>query len=188
MSGAEEEGAPGTDAVVSRWHYYDGKFKGWTDEAVAFVKDLLRTSHSAQQIANKMGVSRNAIIGVIARRGLNKVNGVRPTPLPQVKMKPRVVNKRTPEARKPTLPAVSPAPPATAEKVAPQALVEAIPAPAKTKAGPLLSLTELHDNHCRWPVGDPGSKGFGFCGAQRVVGSSYCEAHLKEAGWPRRST
>lgn len=41
-----------------------------------------------------------------------------------------------------------------------------------------VSFAELNDSSCRWPVGEPGSVGFGFCGARKVPGRSYCEAHL----------
>lgn len=34
---------------------------------------------------------------------------------------------------------------------------------------------------CRWPVGDPQSKDFHFCGRSRTVGLPYCEAHSARA-------
>jgi GcrA cell cycle regulator len=41
-----------------------------------------------------------------------------------------------------------------------------------------LSLIELKDWTCKWPVGDPGQPGFFFCGAKTVDGEVYCRRHL----------
>lgn len=32
---------------------------------------------------------------------------------------------------------------------------------------------------CRWPLGDPRAKEFRFCGAESIIGSSYCLAHKR---------
>jgi GcrA cell cycle regulator len=45
----------------------------------------------------------------------------------------------------------------------------------------LLELTELT---CRWPVGDPGSGDFFFCGGQTVTGLPYCAYHSRLAYQP----
>lgn len=37
---------------------------------------------------------------------------------------------------------------------------------------------------CRWPLGEPRSAGFAFCGAARRAGASYCPQH---AGLSRRA-
>lgn len=38
-------------------------------------------------------------------------------------------------------------------------------------------LADLADNECKFPVGHPGEKGFGFCAAERVQGLPYCARH-----------
>ena len=40
-----------------------------------------------------------------------------------------------------------------------------------------VSLLALGHWDCHWPIGDPGEKGFGFCGKTRLPNSSYCESH-----------
>jgi GcrA cell cycle regulator len=54
------------------------------------------------------------------------------------------------------------------------------------------SLSELSKDHCRWPVGDPRSSRFFFCGAQPVRNRPYCAAHCarayRDARAPRRGT
>ena len=43
------------------------------------------------------------------------------------------------------------------------------------------SLFELQQWHCRWPIGDPGTRDFGFCGNKPVDGLPYCSAHARMA-------
>lgn len=42
-------------------------------------------------------------------------------------------------------------------------------------------LLELTDAMCRWPSGNPGDDNFGFCGAKKTRGCSYCEEHAEKA-------
>jgi GcrA cell cycle regulator len=54
------------------------------------------------------------------------------------------------------------------------------------------SLLELEDETCRWPVGDPRSSRFFFCGAQSLRNKPYCAEHAARAAraarhpWRRR--
>jgi GcrA cell cycle regulator len=43
------------------------------------------------------------------------------------------------------------------------------------------SLLELNDETCSWPVGDPRSSRFFFCGAQPLCNKPYCAAHCARA-------
>jgi hypothetical protein len=40
---------------------------------------------------------------------------------------------------------------------------------------------ELSDDTCRWPVGDPGSARFFFCGARAAHNKPYCAEHCARA-------
>jgi len=44
-----------------------------------------------------------------------------------------------------------------------------------------LELSALKPNQCRWPIGDPDSENFHFCGEQVFVGKPYCYEHCKQA-------
>ncbi len=44
-----------------------------------------------------------------------------------------------------------------------------------------LEMANLKPNQCRWPIGDPDSEGFHFCGAPVFVGKPYCYEHCKQA-------
>ena len=41
-------------------------------------------------------------------------------------------------------------------------------------------------NDCRWPIGDPQHADFHFCGAPRVAGRPYCQAHTQAAIQPSK--
>lgn len=48
------------------------------------------------------------------------------------------------------------------------------PLPVESYNGPpLIALVDLDDRHCRWPIGDPRSPGFGFCGQLIRDGRSF---------------
>jgi len=60
------------------------------------------------------------------------------------------------------------------------------PSPIKkkpTKGATILSLTE---RMCKWPVGDPKSPDFHFCGKPSVHGLPYCAEHAAIAYQPAR--
>lgn len=44
-----------------------------------------------------------------------------------------------------------------------------------------LSLIDLDNHTCRWPVGDPKDDNFHFCGKKVRVGQTYCEEHAATA-------
>ncbi len=42
-------------------------------------------------------------------------------------------------------------------------------------------LADLEHNECKWPLGDPRTPQFGFCGADAVPGLPYCAGHVARA-------
>lgn len=44
-----------------------------------------------------------------------------------------------------------------------------------------LEMANLKPNQCRWPIGDPDSEDFHFCGKSVFVGKPYCYEHCKQA-------
>jgi hypothetical protein len=43
------------------------------------------------------------------------------------------------------------------------------------------TLLQLNDHTCRWPVGDPASPKFFFCGAATDMSQTYCPKHCVRA-------
>jgi GcrA cell cycle regulator len=62
--------------------------------------------------------------------------------------------------------------------------VESRPIPRKQRR----TLFQLTSTTCRWPIGDPGTKDFYFCGDVSKGGGSYCADHCVLAYQPRRSS
>ena len=50
-----------------------------------------------------------------------------------------------------------------------------------------LDLLELTERTCKWPIGDPATDDFYFCGLPCQPGKPYCEAHVAVAFQPMSS-
>ena len=105
----------------------------WTAEQTARLLELAEQGYSAGLVAEKLGFSRNAIVGRMFRLGKDFGRSS--------KYKPRA------------------------------------PAPPPPLPGDLKPLIALGPHDCRYPFGDLGEEGFGFCGAPVRPGTSYCPAH-----------
>ena len=52
------------------------------------------------------------------------------------------------------------------------------------KSAKKLSLLELTEKTCKWPIGDPATSEFWFCGHPSEQGKPYCETHISIAFQP----
>ena len=90
-----------------------------------------------------------------------------------------------PHVRKPIIPAGQPLPPQpSANEISPEALAKVSEIEKKAKR---LTLMELTERTCKWPVGDPATPDFWFCGLPVQAGKPYCEAHVGVAFQPMSS-
>ncbi|MEW6256150.1 MAG: GcrA family cell cycle regulator [Pseudomonadota bacterium] len=157
----------------------------WNDERVELLKRLWGEGLSASQIAAELGgITRNAVIGKVHRLGLSgRVKSATPA-------RPRKTRTEAPAPT--TRPAHRPATIGnTALAPAFEALVESAPAPAPEPVAnnvvPLAqrcTIMNLTESTCRWPVGEPGTSGFYFCGARSATGMPYCTQHARMAYQP----
>ena len=86
--------------------------------------------------------------------------------------------------RKPLL-AGQPLPPQpSANEISPEALAKVN---AVEKTAKKLGLMELTERTCKWPIGDPATPKFWFCGLPVEQGKPYCEAHVSVAFQPMSS-
>lgn len=87
--------------------------------------------------------------------------------------------------RKPIVPAGQPLPPQpSANEVSPEALASVREIEKKARK---LTLMELTERTCKWPIGDPATDDFWFCGLPSHAGKPYCEAHVGVAFQPMSS-
>ncbi|MDP4031919.1 MAG: GcrA family cell cycle regulator [Pseudorhodobacter sp.] len=84
--------------------------------------------------------------------------------------------------RKPIIPAGQPLPPQpSANEISPEALASVREV---EKTARKLTLMELTERTCKWPIGDPATDAFWFCGLPSQPGKPYCEAHVSVAFQP----
>lgn len=84
--------------------------------------------------------------------------------------------------RKAIIPAGQPLPPQpSANEISPEALASVREVEKRAKK---ISLMELTERTCKWPIGDPATEDFWFCGLPSVAGKPYCEAHVGVAFQP----
>jgi GcrA cell cycle regulator len=84
--------------------------------------------------------------------------------------------------RKAIIPAGQPLPPQpSANEISPEVLASVREVEKHAKK---LTLMELTERTCKWPIGDPATDDFWFCGLPSVAGKPYCEAHVGVALQP----
>ena len=149
----------------------------WTDERVELLKKLWSDGLSASQIAAELGgITRNAVIGKVHRLGISgrakSASSTAPRPRkarsPMMRIGRASIRGNTALAHAYDL-----------ETEAEPELIENIIPIGQRRT--ILELTELT---CHWPVGDPGSPDFFFCGGQTVSGVPYCAYHSRVAYQP----
>jgi GcrA cell cycle regulator len=84
--------------------------------------------------------------------------------------------------RKAIVPAGQPLPPQPSlNEISPEALASVREVEKRARR---LTLMELTERTCKWPIGDPATDDFWFCGLPSLPGKPYCEAHVGVAFQP----
>ncbi|MEE9387079.1 MAG: GcrA family cell cycle regulator [Paracoccaceae bacterium] len=174
----------------------------WTDDRVDVLKKMWGEGQSASQIAKELGgVTRNAVIGKVHRLGLSNRTGgggtAKAAPREKAKVAPKTktptkaavipqpVKRPVGHLRRAIIPAGQPLPPQpSANEISPEALASVREVEKTAKK---ISLMELTERTCKWPIGDPATDEFWFCGLAVKTGKPYCEAHVGVAFQPMSS-
>ncbi|MBN9581765.1 MAG: GcrA family cell cycle regulator [Afipia sp.] len=148
----------------------------WTDDRVEQLKKLWEAGLSASQIAAELGnITRNAVIGKVHRLAAPRQRKVRPAQ--------HMMRISRPVARGNT---------ALAHAFEVEAETDPVIYDNVVPMSQRLTLLELNESTCHWPVGDPGSADFFFCGGKTLTGLPYCAHHSRIAYQPasdrRRAT
>lgn len=158
----------------------------WTEERIDLLQKLWLQGMSASRIANELanGLTRNAVIGKVYRLGLSG--------------RTKVATATAPNPRPPKLPLRAPNPPPmtamvegnTALALKPLRLEAPAPSPHKDVVIAIaepVTILDLRDSMCRWPIGDPTQPEFRFCGARKLPGEGpYCSCHAEVAYQPQQ--
>ena len=158
----------------------------WTDERVELLKKLWSDGLSASAIATELGgVTRNAVIGKVHRLGLSgrakapapqTQRRAKPTRVPSHPMRTTALVRGNTALASDLAPALAPEPQAEAE----HRPVEDVVIPLSER----VTIMELREQMCRWPLGDPGREDFRFCGGRSTPGVPYCSHHAAIAYQP----
>lgn len=149
---------------------------GWTEDRVGALKKLWLEGQSASQIAKQLGggVTRNAVIGKVHRLGLSG----RATP-----SQPARAATTFRPARVRTTPPAQPSAPRRIEAAQPRPVVTTPPVQSVQELPGTATVLTLGAHMCKWPIGDPSSPEFSFCG-RRASEGVYCVEHARVAFQP----
>lgn len=152
----------------------------WTDDRVALAKELYRDGYSAAKIAAQIGgVTRNAVVGKAHRdhwsRGPTSPKRATRCTVPALAHEPKRV------AKPPVVTA--------RQKINVHHQVDEVvhvvpPTPTADLDIPIMqqcSVLQLDETKCRWPIGEPGTPDFFFCGSAPLEGTPYCRHHAARA-------
>ena len=184
----------------------------WTDERVERLSTLWLEGRSASQIAAELGegVSRNAVIGKVHRLGLSgravPPADAAPPRIRDIAAAEIVVDVPAgaravvaePAPVEAMLPAEPQAPAMAAHTIddvasildgAIEPITVDLPALRAVKdvvipVSDRVTILELSGSMCRWPIGDPTSAEFRFCGCRAVSTLPYCQDHVRVAFQP----
>lgn len=143
----------------------------WNEERFETAKELWLKGESATAISKRLnaGLSRSAVLGKMHRAGLGREHK---PPLQ------RAGSLRPQRASTSHFGAFfAGAQPVTAPIQLPPEL--------RRPSADLIPLEALNAHTCKWPIGDPATDGFGFCGALKDLDVVYCPEHEKLAVEPQ---
>jgi GcrA cell cycle regulator len=138
----------------------------WTTERVELLKSCFDAGLTCREIAERIGVSRNAVIGKISRLNLRREKAAANPARKDAASNPR--RRAGLKLRRQILQAVP------REDLA-------MAAEPPIHNGHSCSLFELSAQTCRWPISTPGAADFCFCGNPPVAGLPYCAGHSRLA-------
>ena len=142
----------------------------WNDVIITALIQLWNEGRSGAEIARRLNVSRNSVIGKAHRLDLPG----RPSPIRYIEgeRKPRTKASRHKIALEPisTLPSLR-----TATAIPNCTPTQTLPSQPEQKGGAFKA------DRCCWPIGDPGASSFQFCGESALPGKPYCQEHANRA-------
>ena len=154
---------------------------GWNAKASAAGAEKTEKKTVAKKIVEKVtGVKKTVATKAPAKKSVAEKTAAKKKPVA------KVVSKKTPAKAPAKKATVAKAP---AKKVAPAKAEPKVSAKSNAKNLAMhqriiqhsLEMANLKPNQCRWPIGDPDSEHFHFCGETVFVGKPYCYEHCKQA-------
>ena len=136
----------------------------WTVERVELLKNRFEAGLSCREIADDIGVSRNAVIGKLSRLNLTR--------------------EKAGDARRPARTDAANRPRPRSVPRLQYRLLQAAANEEPIHNAHRCSLLDLSEERCRWPISTPGAADFCFCGNPPIKGLPYCAGHTRLAYRP----
>ena len=157
----------------------------WTAEAIEVLKSLALAGRSASVIAAALGApSRNAVIGKANRIGIKLSGGpggATPRGLQPVPHRVQSAAVALPDRR------IAKQSFAPARSLAPKRKAAWPFAEAEVGQMQRVGFGDIREFACRWPLGDPMSGDFTYCGLEAAKGHAYCPGHCRLAYQPPKA-
>ena len=186
----------------------------WSDERVAVLKKMWLEGNSASEIAKELGnITRNAVIGKVHRLGLSNrdtnvskagvtaeksIKGLKRGRPPKINKEPKkrgrpqkitqtkALNDTALESDKPIGPSdnterSNDSRLEVVSELSEETIKDLLKVEMKSKK---ISLMDLTERTCKWPIGDPATDEFWFCGHEAEPGKPYCKTHISIAFQP----
>jgi GcrA cell cycle regulator len=153
----------------------------WTAEAVEDLKRLALEGKSASAIAAMLGVgSRNAVIGKASRIGIKLNGGGCGTGAGKARGSALRARWTASSRAQPGGTALARSPHVSPLEGRPAWMLREVEIGEMRR----LRFEDIRESACRWPLGDPRSGDFAYCGLTPVEGQSYCAGHCRMAYRP----
>ncbi|MCA0400065.1 MAG: GcrA cell cycle regulator [Proteobacteria bacterium] len=150
----------------------------WDDNRIEQLKKLWSEGLSASQIAAELGgVTRNAVIGKVHRLGLSGRAKAKPASVARPRKVVRNTMRTSVVSARGNL--------AVVEMVDTEIEIMPVRENVVIPMSKRISIMELREGVCRWPMGDPLQADFAYCGADCGGGKTYCDAHARIAFQPQ---
>ncbi len=154
----------------------------WPPERVAELTRLFNEGVSFAHIASYLALTRLAVIGKCNRLGLRR------EPLSKIKSDGakagHLIRKlRCDPTKNKTFNKLVSGPAVNSGELPPP-LESDLAIPKRQRK----QVAALGPRHCRFPIGDPGTPSFFFCGARKLDLLPYCEAHAARCFTPARGS
>lgn len=160
------------NAVVGKLHRL-----GWNAKATEETKPAASKKTAAKKTPVKKGAVKKETVKVATKKTVTP----KKTGATSAKKKP-VTTKAAPKTTEKTAKEVAPKKEAVApKKPVGRAISGRNVGVHQRVVQHALEMANLKPDQCRWPIGDPDSEGFHFCGAPVFVGKPYCYEHCKQA-------
>ena len=153
----------------------------WNEDTIVRLRALWDEGLSTAEIGRRLGITKNAVVGKAHRLVLP----ARPSP---IRREAGRIAPRRPAPRRvvgPTLPPMDAPPPRAVEppSVPAPRPVETVPVPPASPPPMLRAVSATprfsgRQSACCWPIGEPGTPSFHFCGDTAAPGRPYCAEHV----------